>query len=95
MPLLLETLAIIGTAAMIWVGGGIIVHGLEVFGLEAIPHMLHGAADWAGNKTPFAPVLAEWVTGAAGSAIIGLMIGSLIVALMHMVPKKEAQAQLG
>jgi predicted DNA repair protein MutK len=95
MPLLLETLAIVGTAAMIWVGGGIIVHGLEVFGLEAIPHMLHGAADWAGNKMPFAPVLAEWVTGAAGSAVIGLMIGSLIVALMQLVPKKEAQAQPG
>ena len=29
MPLLLSALSVIGTAAMIWVGGGIIVHGLE------------------------------------------------------------------
>ena len=31
MPHLMHGLSIVGTAAMLWVGGGIIVHGLHVF----------------------------------------------------------------
>ncbi len=41
MPHLLKGLSVIGTAAMLWVGGGIIVHGLEHFGLNAVPHVIH------------------------------------------------------
>jgi predicted DNA repair protein MutK len=33
MPIVLTLLSIVGTAAMIWVGGGIIVHGLEKYGV--------------------------------------------------------------
>ncbi len=41
-PYLLVGLSGIGTAAMLWVGGGIILHGLEVLHmLEAVPHALH------------------------------------------------------
>ena len=40
MPHLLKGLSFIGTAAMLWVGGGIIVHGLEHFGLETVPHFI-------------------------------------------------------
>ena len=32
MPVFLTILCIVGTAAMIWVGGGIVLHGLEVYG---------------------------------------------------------------
>src|SRR4029450_10997393 len=38
MPGLLKILSVVGTAAMIWVGGGIILHGLEVYGPPAIQH---------------------------------------------------------
>ncbi len=34
MPVFLKVLAGVGTAAMIWVGGGILVHGLEHYGLD-------------------------------------------------------------
>ena len=95
MPVLLEMLATIGTAAMIWVGGGIIVHGLEVFGLEMIPHLVHGASDWAGNATPVIPALVEWITSAAGSALVGLTVGGSIIAFMHRMPKKGPKTQPG
>src|SRR4029077_9258559 len=32
MPVFLTILSVVGTAAMIWVGGGIVLHGLEVYG---------------------------------------------------------------
>jgi hypothetical protein len=44
MPVLLKLLGVIGTAAMIWVGGGIILHGVEVYGPPAIGHVVKAAA---------------------------------------------------
>jgi predicted DNA repair protein MutK len=47
MPVTMEALTVIGTAAMLWVGGGIIVHGLEKFHLTPIPHWVEGFKHWA------------------------------------------------
>src|SRR5687767_7491024 len=44
MPHLLKVLSFVGTAAMLWVGGGIIVHGLEHFHWTPIPHWIEGLA---------------------------------------------------
>jgi len=42
MPIVMRALAIVGTAAMVWVGGGIIVHGLEGFRKSPAPaHIAH------------------------------------------------------
>ena len=89
MPVLLKALAIIGTAAMIWVGGGIIIHGLEVFGLETIPHIVHGAAEAAAHAMPVAGGVVEWLVGAAGAAVAGIVVGGAIVALLHLIPRKH------
>lgn len=87
MPALLKALSAIGTAAMVWVGGGIIVHGLEEFGLETIPHWVHGAAEGAAHAVPFAGGVVEWVVTAAGSALVGLVVGSVIAALVHRLKR--------
>lgn len=92
MPLLLETLATVGTAAMLWVGGGIIVHGLEVFHLTPIPHWVHDASHGAGAAVPMISGFAEWLVGAIGSAIVGLIVGGAIVAALHLVPRKGSAA---
>jgi predicted DNA repair protein MutK len=89
MPVLLKALSIIGTAAMIWVGGGIIVHGLEEFGLETIPHIVHGASEAAAHAVPAAAGIVGWVIGAAGSAVVGMVVGGAIVAVLHLLPRKH------
>jgi predicted DNA repair protein MutK len=43
MPGFLTLLAAVGTAAMIWVGGGIIVHGLEVYGVHSVGYFIDSA----------------------------------------------------
>ena len=91
MPILLQALSMIGTAAMIWVGGGIIVHGLEVFGMGAVARALHHAAEVAGHAVAFAPAVVEWVVGAAGSAVVGLVVGGVIVAAMHLIGRIRGQ----
>ena len=85
MPVLLRLLAVIGTAAMIWVGGGIIVHGLEEFGLGTIAHWIHDLSDAAGHGLPVGSSVIHWLVGAAGSAVVGLVVGGVIVAVMHQV----------
>lgn len=92
MPILLSTLATIGTAAMLWVGGGIIVHGLEEFHLDTIPHLIHDTAHHAAAAVPVIGPLIEWLIGAVGSAIIGLVIGGAIVGALHLIPHKKAAA---
>ena len=52
MPVFLKFLSITGTAAMIWVGGGIIVHGLETYGLTSIGHAIHAAGEAAARALP-------------------------------------------
>ncbi|MDZ7896375.1 MAG: DUF808 domain-containing protein [Sphingobium sp.] len=84
MPVLLKALSHIGVAAMVWVGGGIILHGLEAFHLEAIPHAVHHAAEVAGHALPAIGGLVEWLVGAIGAGIVGLVVGAIIVAVIHL-----------
>ncbi|HWU95681.1 MAG TPA: DUF808 domain-containing protein [Sphingomonas sp.] len=90
MPVLLQALSHIGVAAMVWVGGGILLHGFEVFGLNAIPHFVHHVAEVAGHGVPFAQGFVEWLVGAIGAGICGLIVGAAIAGALHLVPKKKA-----
>ena len=87
-PKLLTGLSGIGTAAMLWVGGGIIVHGLEELDIAAvIPHTLH---DWAvaiGEPTGSFSPLVEWLVTALGGAAAGFVVGGIIVVIVRRFHK--------
>ncbi|HWX49252.1 MAG TPA: DUF808 domain-containing protein [Roseomonas sp.] len=85
MPWFLWLLGIVGTAAMVWVGGGIIIHGLEGFGLPALGHAVHDAALAAGHALPAIAGAAEWIVTAAASGVVGLLIGALLIPLVQLV----------
>jgi predicted DNA repair protein MutK len=87
MPGLLATLSAVGIAAMIWVGGGIIVHGLEQFGLAGPAHLVHDAAAAAGQAVPALGGLVEWLVAAAGAGIAGLAVGGAVVAVHHALAR--------
>jgi predicted DNA repair protein MutK len=89
MPVTMEALTVIGTAAMLWVGGGIIVHGLAHFGLNAVPHLVEGASHWAAGAPGVGPVTG-WMAMAAGSAVVGFIIGGAIVIAVHLIPRRKA-----
>jgi uncharacterized protein len=74
MPKLLAILAIVGTAAMLWVGGQIILHGLHIYPGEMI-----------GLKDGFT----GWLADAGLSGLFGLAIGAVIVWVHHKVAKKH------
>ncbi|RRQ51772.1 DUF808 domain-containing protein [Sphingorhabdus wooponensis] len=76
MPKLLAALSTIGTAAMLWVGGQIIVHG---FGIH--PEEFLGLYEGA----------LAWVADAAMSGVVGLAIGAVIVLAHHILAKRKAR----
>ncbi len=85
MPILLGLLAVVGTAAMIWVGGGILMHGLETYGLAWPAHAAHDAATAASARLPFAKGFVEWLVTALASGLIGLVVGGLLIPLTSFV----------
>ncbi len=74
MPGLMRTISTIGTAAMLWVGGSIVVHGLESFGLGAIGHTIEDVARHAAEMVPTAEGAVEWSITAALDGIFGLIL---------------------
>ncbi|MEL6869551.1 MAG: DUF808 domain-containing protein [Pseudomonadota bacterium] len=85
MPGFLKALTTIGTAAMLWVGGSIIVHGLEGMGFSWLGHHIHDIAAAAGRAVSFAPDAIEWVTKAALDGVFGLLLGLLLIPLVTRV----------
>ena len=84
MPGFLVFLSAAGTAAMIWVGGGIIVHGLEGYGLVSIGHAIHAAGDAVARMLGPVSGAAEWVVVAALSGVVGLVIGAITIRLRSL-----------
>ena len=90
-PKLLSALSIIGTAAMLWVGGQILLHGMEELGAETVPHLVHAVSEQAADAIGFAGAAFEWLFNAIGGAIAGIIVGGVIVAVMHLVPRKPTE----
>jgi len=87
-PKMLSALSTIGTAAMLWVGGGILLHGLEdLHILEIVPHTLHHWSEAAGHATGALGPVVEWLLYALGSAVAGLVVGGLIVLVVRRFHK--------
>ncbi len=70
MPKLLSALSVIGTAAMLWVGGQIILHGFHIYVAEKLG-ITNGAL--------------AWIADAALSGVFGLIIGGMIVWVHHKI----------
>lgn len=89
MPSLLAALATIGTAAMLWVGGQIVLHGLHEYHIGGIAEALELLAHSVAGGLPLEG-LWTWLIKATGDGIFGLLLGSVIVGVLHFVPGKKA-----
>ena len=85
MPHLLSALGIVGTAAMIWVGGGIILHGLDEYGLGWPSHALHDAGTAVALAVPSGGAVLGWMVEATGAGVAGIAIGLIAIPLTSRV----------
>lgn len=86
MPRLLTTLSTIGTLAMLWVGGHILVDGAKKLGfkppydaIHAFEHAVHEASGAMGG-------LLGWLTNSTLSGVVGLILGAMVAFAIHKVP---------
>ncbi len=80
MPKLMALLSTVGTAAMLWVGGNIVIHGLEVTHLWAWPYQtIHHIAEAAANAVPAAQGFVTWVATAALDGVFGVILGMILI----------------
>ena len=84
-PYFMKLLVIVGTAAMIWVGGSIIVHGLHEMGIHGPYAFIHGIAVAAGTAVPSAHGAIEWIVTAGIDGVIGLLLGFLLIPFTKFV----------
>ena len=82
MPYFLRVLGTVGTAAMIWVGGGILLHGIEAYGWSWPSHLLHDAGAGVAQAIPALGGLLSWMVQAAGAGLVGLCVGLLAIPIM-------------
>ncbi|MDC0886994.1 DUF808 domain-containing protein [Altererythrobacter sp.] len=87
MPKILTLLSVVGTVAMLWVGGGIILHGTHELGFHGLYDASHGLQEAVQSTTGALGGILGWVTYAAASAVVGLALGALIVFILHKVLK--------
>jgi predicted DNA repair protein MutK len=81
MPGFMAILSAVGTLAMIWVGGSIVIHGLAQIGFPWPEHQIDHVAELAAHALPQAAGFVTWGVKAALDGIVGLILGLLLIPL--------------
>jgi predicted DNA repair protein MutK len=94
MPKLLAWLSVIGTAAMLWVGGHILLVGFDELGW-AWPYQVVHDLEHAVSDVPAVGGVLSWLVNTLASAIVGFAVGGVIALVADRVrtqrrPKEEA-----
>lgn len=81
MPKVMAVLSVVGTAAMLWVGGHILLVGIDELGFHPIYDIVHHGEEIVGDVAGIGGVLA-WIVNTLASALLGLIVGAIIVAAL-------------
>jgi predicted DNA repair protein MutK len=85
MPILLTTLSIVGTAAMLWVGGSIILHGTDVLGFPWLYDQIHHVAVAIAGRAGDAVGFVQWAVTAFLDGVFGTALGMALIPLVTRV----------
>ena len=94
MPTVLEVISFVGMLAMLWVGGHILLVGLDELGVTAPYHLVHVLTEPAAGVAGVGTVLA-WLVDTACALVFGLAVGAVVVAIMHLLPRRSSGSHAG
>lgn len=89
MPKLLAGLATVGIAAMLWVGGHILLVGVHDLGWDTVYDAVHHLEEQVHDAVSTGGAVLAWCVNTAASALIGVVVGAIVVAVMHVVPRRK------
>lgn len=93
MPVLMRWLSIVGTAAMLWVGGHILLVGADELGWHAPYDLVHDLEE-AVHDAPAHAVL-EWLVNTAASAVLGIAVGAVVALVVERVQGARSATPAG
>jgi hypothetical protein len=86
MPRLLAVISVVGVAAMVWVGGHILLVGVDDLGWHAPYELVHHWEEDVHHAAGALGGVLGWLVNTAASAVVGLLVGAVVVAVMHLLP---------
>lgn len=86
MPKLLAVIAVVGTAAMLWVGGHILLVGVDDLGWHAPYELVHHLEEAAHDAVAGLGAVLGWLTNTVASAVVGLLVGAVVATVVHFLP---------
>ncbi|WP_066912058.1 DUF808 domain-containing protein [Millisia brevis] len=92
MPKVLTTLSVVGVIAMLWVGGHILLVGMDELGFHPLYAFVHHLEELVHGVAGVGGALA-WLINTACSAVLGLIVGSILVGIMHLIPRRKKAAE--
>ncbi|MFA6575382.1 MAG: DUF808 domain-containing protein [Nocardioides sp.] len=92
MPGLLATISVVGTVAMLWVGGHILLVGLDDLGWHAPYSWVHHLEEDVHHATGAFGAALGWSVNTALSAVAGVVVGAVVVTVMHVLPFGHGKA---
>lgn len=92
MPKVLTALSTIGVVAMLWVGGHILLVGADELGWHGPYALVHHLEEAVHDATGALGGVLGWLTNTAGSAIAGLLVGAVVVAVVTVVRRARQGA---
>ncbi len=92
MPGLLATISTIGIVAMLWVGGHILLVGVDDLGWSAPYDLVHHLEEGAADAMSSIGAVVGWLVNTLSSAVVGLVVGAIVVAAMHLLPSRRSSA---
>lgn len=90
MPKVMSLISFIGTAAMLWVGGSIITHGLHDLGWHPIYDAIHAVAVTMAATLGSASGATQWLTEAILNGIIAVILGSILTWLLSRFTNSQS-----
>jgi len=91
MPYVMRVISTIGIAAMIWVGGHLVLSGSYTLGWHAPYGFVHGLEQSVGTVPGVGGILA-WLVDTVASALVGLLVGFAVVGVLRLIPKRKPKA---
>jgi predicted DNA repair protein MutK len=85
MPKVLTFLSVIGTAAMLWVGGHIILAGTHELGWDGLYDIVHDLEESVNGVGGIGGLLG-WLVNTALSAVIGIVVGGIVSMVLSVLP---------
>ena len=87
MPVVLRVLSTVGVIAMLWVGGHILLVGIDELGFHPIYEFVHHAEEVVAGVVPAGIAGAmKWLTNTFFSAVLGLVVGLVVVGIVKLLP---------